>query len=254
MKNIALCVLTFLASANVPTSASAAIFGNGGSALTIHCPPTGKVFCGTPTTPDFTGEATAESTCAGAITITYSDTPLPGGACPTARFDGVIRRTWTATDACGNTASCEQLIDVVRQLWALDIKPTSCPNPIQVNGNGGGAVVMMGILGTAVQDVTTIDPASIQIWREGCLAGPVSPVSHGYEDVARPANRTVRCECTTLGPDGHVDLRLRFDRAQLVQGLGLASLPQWSYQRLVVTGRTYDGCEFVASDCVRIQY
>ncbi len=235
------------------STADAAIFGNG-TTLTITCPPTGKVFCGSPTTPDFTGEATAESTCPGQVVITYADAPtLPGGTCPGRRFYSIIQRTWTATDACGNTASCSQSIDVVRQIWSLDIKPTSCPNPIQVGSNGGGATVMMGLLGTATQDVMNIDPASIAIYREDCTAGPVYPIDFGYEDVATPVNRTMRCECTTLGADGFMDLRLRFSRAQLVQGLGLAAFPQNSYHRLVVTGRTLNGCEFVASDCVRIQ-
>ncbi len=233
--------------------ASASLFSTGNTGvLTIQCPQTGKVFCGTPTTPEFTGEATATSTCPGAVVITYQDSPLPGGACLATRFNGIIQRTWTATDACGNTASCVQNIDVVRQLWSLDIKPTSCPNPIQVSSNGGG-VVMMGVLGTASQDVMSIDPASIAIWRENCVAGPVYPIDFGYQDVATPWVRDVLCGCTTLGADGFMDLRLKFSRPQLVAGLGLAALPQGTYHRLVVTGRTFDGCEFIAADCIRIQ-
>ncbi|MBL8863485.1 MAG: hypothetical protein JNK02_15955 [Planctomycetes bacterium] len=234
--------------------ADAAIFRDRGTTLTIECPPTGKVFCGTPTTPDFTGEATATSNCPGQVVITYTDAPaLPGANCLARRFNNVILRTWTATDACGNTASCTQTIDVVRQDWSLDIKPTSCPNPIQVGSNGGNAAVMIALLGKATQNVLDVDPASVAIWREDCLAGPVYPVSYGYEDVAAPWQRDVRCGCTTQGPDGFVDLRLRFERAQLVQGLGLANLPQGSTHRLVLTARTFSGCELVASDCVRIQ-
>ena len=243
----------FLTAFALTSTADAAIFVSG-STLTITCPPTGKVFCGAPTTPDYTGEATAVSTCPGQVVITYADSQsAPGGACAARRFYSVLQRTWTATDACGNTASCTQSIDVVRQIWSLDIKPTSCPNPIQVGSNGGGATVMMGVLGTATQDVLNIDPASIAIYREDCASGPVYPTGFGYEDVATPVNANARCECTTLGPDGFMDLRLRFNRPQLVQGLGLAAFPQGSYHRLVVTGRTLNGCEFIATDCVRIQ-
>lgn len=227
--------------------------GTGGGTVTIECPETGKVFCGSPTTPDVTGEPTASSTCPGDITFTYQDASLVGTSCIARRFDAVIQRTWTATDACGNTASCVQLIDIVRQIWNLDIKPTSCPNPINVGSNGGNAQVSIAILGTAFQDVTNIDPASIAIWREDCTAGPVYPNDANYQDVSAPANRVNRCDCTTAGPDGFVDLRLRFGRLDLVNGLGLGGLQQGTYHRLVVTGMTFDGCELVATDCVRIQ-
>lgn len=227
--------------------------GTGGGTVTITCPDTGKVFCGSPTTPEYTGEATATSTCPGNVTITYVDASLVGTSCLARRFDSVIQRTWTATDACGNTASCTQMIDIVRQIWSLDIKPTSCPNPIQVGSNGGNAQVSIAILGNASQSVANIDPASIAIWREDCTAGPVFPNDAGFQDVAAPILPAARCECTTAGPDGFMDLRLRFSRLQLVNGLGLANQPQGSYHRLVVTGSTFDGCEFVATDCVRIQ-
>lgn len=230
-------------------------FATGGNTgvLTLECPGTGKVYCGSPITPDFTGEATATSTCPGEVVITYSDSASLGATCPTRRFNSIIERTWTATDACGNTASCVQNIDVVRQVWSLDIKPTSCPNPIQVGSNGGNAAVMMALLGTASQDVLMIDPASVAIWREDCVSGPVYPIEYGYDDLATPWVRDVRCGCTTLGADGFMDLRLKFNRQQLVQGLGLANLQQGTYHRLVVTASTLDGCELVASDCVRIQ-
>lgn len=41
----------------------------------------------------------------------------------------------------------------------IDIKPQSCPNPINVKSRG---VLPVAILGTAEFDVTTIDPASIR--------------------------------------------------------------------------------------------
>lgn len=234
---------------------SSTAFAAGGNTgvLTLECPGTGKVYCGSPITPDFTGEAIATSTCPGPVVVTYSDSAAIGANCPTRRFNAVIVRTWTATDNCGNTASCVQNIDVVRQVWSLDIKPTSCPNPIQVGSNGGNAAVMVGLLGTAAHDVFNVDPASIAIWREDCVSGPVYPIDFGYEDVAAPWAPDLRCGCTTAGPDGFLDLRLKFSRQQLVQGLGLGSLQQGSYHRLVITGRTLDGCELVASDCVRIQ-
>src|SRR4030095_9215379 len=40
------------------------------------------------------------------ITVTFAETPNPGGC-------GTSTRTWTATDACGNTATATQTLTVV---------------------------------------------------------------------------------------------------------------------------------------------
>jgi hypothetical protein len=232
---------------------STSSFLGGGNPLTIECPGTGKVFCGSPTTPDYTGEPTVSSTCPGDITVTYADATLVGASCAARRFDSIIQRTWTAVDACGNTASCTQTIDVVRQVWSLDIKPTSCPNPINVGSNGNNAAVSIAVLGTAAQDVMNIDPTTIALWSEDCVTGPVYALDFAYEDVSAPFDATARCECTTAGPDGIVDLRLRFARLDLVNGLGLAGQLKGTTHRLVLSASTYDGCELIASDCVRIQ-
>src|SRR6185312_7797320 len=42
------------------------------------------------------------------LTITFTDTPIPGTPCNYA-----LRRTWTATDRCGRTASAQQTITVM---------------------------------------------------------------------------------------------------------------------------------------------
>jgi hypothetical protein len=56
--------------------------------------------------PDFTG-GSASDNCDDNLDITSSDGPLVGGAC-----GGTITRTWTATDDCGNSDSCDQIITV----------------------------------------------------------------------------------------------------------------------------------------------
>src|SRR5213592_2826493 len=63
------------------------------------------------------GHATAQDTCS-AVTIRYSD--VVSTPCGNAK---VIARTWTATDGCGNSASCVQTITV-----RDTVKPTiTCP-------------------------------------------------------------------------------------------------------------------------------
>jgi predicted acyltransferase (DUF342 family) len=76
------------------------------SAPSITCPADITVSCGNATDPGATGTATGSDAC-GNATISFSD--LVSGSCPAGQ---TITRTWTATDECGNTASCEQTITV----------------------------------------------------------------------------------------------------------------------------------------------
>jgi len=90
----------------------------------------------------------------------------------------------------------------------IDIKPQSCPNPLNVKSKG---VLPVAILGTEDFDVTQIDPASIRL--EG-----VPPLRWALEDVAEPEGELE--ECTTAGPDGYLDLTLKFDVQEIVAALG----------------------------------
>ena len=105
------------------------------------------------------------------------------------------------------TIDCDQAIEV-----SVDIKPTSCPNPLNCRGGG---VVPVAILGTGAFDVTTIDPESV------FLHG-VAAERWALEDVATPHFRSSDdCnDCTTDGADGLVDLTLKFDKKALLEQLG----------------------------------
>ena len=94
---------------------------------------------------------------------------------------------------------------------SIDIKPTSCPNPLNVKSKG---VLPVAILGTADFDVTTVDPATVEL--EG-----VEPLRWAFEDVATPYDGTPEeCyDCTTAGPDGYLDLTLKFDTQEVVDAL-----------------------------------
>jgi len=216
--------------------------------LGIQCPGDYKVVCGDDISPTTAGTDVAFGGCGGALTVTHTDVDRP--VCGADRFQRDIQRVWTVTDPCGNTATCTQRIHVVRQVWSLDIKPTSCPNPINIGGGGGQ--VSVGILGTATQDVSRIDPTSVRIWREGCAAGPLAPNMVTFEDVGTPFSGS-GCGCHTLGADGFMDLRLRFDKQDMIDVLNLSNVPNMTYTRLVVTARLNDGCEILATDCVRVQ-
>jgi hypothetical protein len=97
----------------------------------------------------------------------------------------------------------------------VDIKPTSCPNPLNTKDKG---VVPVAILGTEGFDVGQIDPASVEL--EG-----VSPLRWAWEDVATPfapfvGKEDCFADCHEEGPDGYMDLTLKFDAQEVVAALG----------------------------------
>ncbi|MGD2086184.1 MAG: VCBS repeat-containing protein [Candidatus Aminicenantes bacterium] len=96
----------------------------------------------------------------------------------------------------------------------FDIKPKSCPNPLNVKNQG---MLPAAILGTGDFDVTTIDIASIRL--EG-----VAPIRTAFEDVTTPFEPYIgkmnKYDCTTEGPDGFIDLTLKFDTGEVVQAIG----------------------------------
>jgi hypothetical protein len=75
----------------------------------------------------------------------------------------------------------------------------------------------VAIVGTEDFDVTQVDPASVQ------LAGVV-PLRYALEDVATPfepfTGKEDALDCTEEGPDGYLDLTLKFDTQEIVEAIG----------------------------------
>ena len=130
----------------------------------------------------------------------------------------------------------------------VDIKPSSCPNPINTKSNG---VLPVAVLGTEEFDVTTIDPSSIQIKLDPEVEG-VSPLRWSYEDVATPFEGEL-CDCHDLNGDGYMDLTLKFDTQDVVAmnllTLGGETIP------LTITGNLKEeegGTAIEGQDCVLV--
>ena len=75
----------------------------------------------------------AEDNCM--VTVAYKEEKDGDEPC-----DFVITRTWTATDMCGNTAQCRQIIKVVND---IDVEAsvddnTLCKREVQIFGNASG--------------------------------------------------------------------------------------------------------------------
>ncbi len=136
------------------------------------------------------------------------------------------------------------------QAVAVDIKPGSCPNPLNIKSKGK---LPVAVLGTEDFDVTTIDPATIRLTREG-LAGGVAPVGWDYQDVATPFEGQA-CDCHDLNGDGFLDLTLTFSTQDLVETLGLYEEERNTILPLIVTGNlNEENCAtpIEGEDCIRI--
>jgi hypothetical protein len=122
----------------------------------------------------------------------------------------------------------------------IDIKPQSCPNPLNVKSKG---VLPVAILGSEDLDVMTIDLTSIRL--EG-----VAPIRSSYEDVAAPVIDGQECECTTEGADGFTDLTLKFETEEIVSALG--EVIDGEVLALTITGVLSDETPIEGTDCITI--
>jgi len=97
---------------------------------------------------------------------------------------------------------------------SVDIRPQSCPNPINTGIKG---ILPVAILGTDDLDVTQIDPATVRL-------SDVAPARWSLRDKSTPFVPLVgkeNCEdCNELGPDGYLDLTLKFKSLEVVAALG----------------------------------
>ena len=123
----------------------------------------------------------------------------------------------------------------------VDIKPGSCPNPLNVKSRG---VLPVAVLGTQDVDVNDINVASIR------LAG-VAAIRSSFEDVASPLSDPNECECTTAGPDGYTDLTLKFRTQEIVEALG--EVNHGDVLTVTLTGVLEDGTPIKAVDCIVVR-
>lgn len=130
----------------------------------------------------------------------------------------------------------------------LDVLPGNCTNPLNLRAAGDagdnpnkGGVLPVAVLGTSDFDVSDIDVASLQL--EG-----ITPLRHAYEDVAAPSGDD-DCECGDQGPDGYMDLTLKFRKSEIASALMAGS----GEPKLHLSGSLLDGTAIEGSDCVQIK-
>jgi len=135
----------------------------------------------------------------------------------------------------------------------LDIKPGSCPNPLNVKNldeepknpkSNRGGVLPVALLGSEDFDVSDVDVSTLLL--EG-----VAPLRYSHEDVGAPGGRPKdECECESTETDGYADLTLKFKKSDVAAALG--DVYDGDMVPLTITGKLLDGTEFSAFDCVRI--
>jgi hypothetical protein len=138
------------------------------------------------------------------------------------------------------------LIDV-----ALDVKPTSCPNPLNVKAGGK---LPVAIVGTEDLDVAQIDPATVRLML-------LDPVLFDYDDICTAYyplfGKASQFDCTEEGPDGFMDMMLNFENRDIAAALELISGGLTDGEEILVTltGNLlpeYGGTPIVGEDVVRI--
>ena len=137
---------------------------------------------------------------------------------------------------------------------ALDIKPGSCPNPVNARSHG---FIPMALTGSGDFDVLDVDIASLTLSRADGNGGSVMPWEGPpgphteVGDVATPFDGGA-CECAALDGDGTDDLIMHFATPQVVAALELFNVPGGEDLELCVSGTLLDGTPFDACDCILI--
>jgi hypothetical protein len=149
----------------------------------------------------------------------------------------------------------------------VDIKPRACPNRLDVDSHG---VLHVAILGTSDLDVTTIDPKTVTMGGVAVLSEQQDPLKtkkkiklvasklrhRGWilEDVGTPYEpfdgKIDPHQCNHLGPDGHLDIVLKFNTKEIVESLG--DVEDKEAITLQLRGQLLDGTEIRGEDVVII--
>lgn len=136
--------------------------------------------------------------------------------------------------------------------FALDIKPSVCPNRVTTVGQG---YLTMAVAGRPGADVRNIDAESLRLVRVDGVGGSVMPHEGPpgphtlVQDVATPFDGAAG-GCHTAAGDGRVDLVLHFAVQTIVAGLELDQVPSESSVEVQLTGRLTDGSTLGASDVI----
>ena len=187
------------------------VFDN--TAPTITCPAPVTVQCASLVPAASNTAATASDNCGGAVTVTFSPDVITNQTCAN-RY--TITRVYTATDLCGNTATCAQVITVFDNTPPTFINvpanvtaecvivPPVPPLPVAAD-NCNGAVTVVYLGQTQVAGVCPIIYTLTRMWRatDACgnstTATQVITVIDTYapQFTTDPVDVVLECDITT---------------------------------------------------------
>ena len=179
-----------------------------------------------------------------------------------------VNGCYSTGDPCPSGTECNEETESCDSVGGLmvyvDIDPYDCPNTLNMESTGK---IRISIMGTKKLDVSTIDPQSIMLQREG-VEGAVYPVRTDIMERGNPFDGKL-CSCPDCGKDepytdaggedemdgckldGIMDLSGYFRISEMVEALDLAEV---AGQRvpLTITGMLVDGTPISGKDCVDI--
>jgi len=219
------------------------------TAPAITCPGDLDLTWGDPTDPANTGSATATDLVDPSPTIAFSDVIIPQNG---SVWEQRIIRTWTATDYCLNVSQCVQVITLLRPtpdgVANFDFDINSCPNAFAVVPGGTLDVVLIG---TAAFNVTKIQTSSLTLCRIDA-GSKVMPIGFAVKNLGSPVATNLG-ECNSATLDGFKDLRVRFNKAAVINNLGLSQAQPGTVVNVLLTGALKDGKVFAVRDTIVIQ-
>ncbi len=130
---------------------------------------------------------------------------------------------------------------------SLDIRPGSCPNPLNPRSKG---VLGVALLGSGDFDVRDVDTSTLGLREFGHGAEGAKPGQSRIWDATTHPSGGTECACPDEGADGFEDLHLKFRTEDVVAAMRPAV--KGDVVRLVLEGLLTDGTPFIAVDCARI--
>jgi hypothetical protein len=123
----------------------------------ITCPADVTIECDDDSTPSTRGQASATDICDETLDITYNDVIQSSQVC---EQEYTIIRTWTASDNCGNTSSCTQVITVDDSTAPVIVCPEDATieigeDPLPMNTGSASATDNCSVPEVTYSDVTT---------------------------------------------------------------------------------------------------